>query len=66
MKRRTPRNYTMESQGAAGANHSPSIPTFNKNVKNWIECAAFAATTVGWRVAVLVVLIAGEVRYAIQ
>ena len=65
MKRNAPETTGQGSIEGKGANN-PSIPTFNKNVKNWIECAAFAVMTVGWRVAVLVVLIAGEVRYAIQ
>ena len=48
-----------------GANN-PSIPAFNKNVKNWVECAAFAVLTLGGRVALLVAVLALEVRYAIQ
>lgn len=63
MKTQTPRSPE-GLRGAAGANN-PSIPTFHKNVKNWIECAAFAGLTLGWRAGLLVAVLAWEVSHAL-
>ena len=65
MKRNAPTNLGPEISRGTGANN-PSIPILHKNVKNWIECAAFAVMTLGWRAGLLVVLVAVEVSHAIQ
>ena len=61
--KKAPANLSID-QGK-GANN-PSIPILHKNVKNWIECAAFAVMTVGWRAGLLVAVLALEVSHAIQ